>query len=146
MIKLLGDQVAVEPIFDSDKTASGLLYIPDQAKERCDQGIIKYLGPDVEDLCPGDYAIFSGYVGRLVEIDGELLIIMRERFVQAVIQDIPETDIPGLYFKGADGEYFPATYEYVFGFVTSALKNEEWRRKMKINVPKPTKEDYDEGA
>jgi chaperonin GroES len=146
MIKLLADQVAVEPIFDSDKTESGLLYIPDTAKERCDQGIVKYLGPDVKTVEIGDYAIFSGYVGRLVEIDGELLIIMRERFIQAVIEDIPETDIPGLYFKGVDGDYFPATYEYTFGFVSSALKNEEWRRKMKINIPPPKKEDYDEGA
>jgi len=126
MIRLVGNKIAVEPFFDPDKIGS--LYVPEQAKERCDQGIVKYVGPDVEDLQVGDYVLFSGWTGTLVRLEDEgMFIILPEDFVTCLIAP-PTTDVPGLYFKDKDGEYWTATHEMVFQLVTRAMQNEEWRR------------------
>src|SRR5678810_1211728 len=70
MMKLVKDRVAVTPIFDADTSPGGII-IPDIAKERCDQGIVKYIGPNVKDIKIGMYVLFSGYTGTLVHIAGE---------------------------------------------------------------------------
>ena len=154
MIQLPYNKIACEPIFDSDLTPSGLLYVPDTAKERCDQGIVKYVGiqkPNEETgelhflggIQPGDYVLFSGYTGTLVELEDEgLLIIMPVEFIIAKILP-PVTDIEGLYFKDKEGNYFTATHEMVMKLIANNYKNEEWRRKFKVSVPKPEVEDYD---
>lgn len=111
MIELTQDKCAIDPIWDSDFSPSGLLIIPEEAKDRCDQGIVKYIGPDVKTLKVGDYVLFSGYTGVNIRLEGEgVLIIMREDFVEAIVHP-PETDIPGLFFLDQSGEYWPATHE-----------------------------------
>ena len=111
MIRLVENKVAIDPIFDSDYSPSGLLIIPEEAKDRCDQGIIKYIGPEVKDYQIGQYVLFPGHTGTLMRLEGEgLLIIMREEFITCEILP-PNTDIPGLFFRDATGEYWPATYE-----------------------------------
>jgi chaperonin GroES len=105
MIKLLKNQVAVEPIHDPDfnNTTTRLIKIPDFAKERSDQGIVKYLGEDTDpEIQIGDHVIFSGYTGTTIMIDKELLIIMHSDFIKAKI-DIDTYPVPGLYFKGRVG-------------------------------------------
>lgn len=98
MLKLTGSKIAIQAVFDPDKTPGGL-YIPDIAKERCDQGIVKYIGPKVRDLKVGDYVLFGGYDGTTIRLEGEgVLILMREQAVKCIIGDIG-TDVPGLYFK-----------------------------------------------
>src|SRR3990167_2412317 len=98
MLRLKGNDVAVAPIFDPPRTSTGL-YIPDIAKERCDQGIVKYLGPKVEDIYYGDHVLFSGYDGTLSRIDGEgFLIFIPEEAVVAVLFP-PEHISKGIYFR-----------------------------------------------
>lgn len=123
MIRLLGDKIAVVPIGDPNRTegkpvysakeiealkasggfkesGSGSIFIPDEAKERADQGIVKYVGPKVKQIKIGDYVLYSGYTGTTVQFakdaDG-VLIIFREPFVTAIL-DNPDTDVPGLFF------------------------------------------------
>lgn len=128
MIHLIKDKVAVTPIFDPDRTAGGL-WIPEQAQERCDQGIIKYVGPEVKTLKIGQYVLFPNYVGTLMEIEDEgQLIIMREQYITAIIGDIPFTEVPGLYYIDRYGEAIPASYEQVFGIVSKAFTNAEFRK------------------
>jgi len=101
MIKVPREKIAVSPIFDPDESPGGII-IPDIAKERCDQGMVKYIGADVEDIEIGDYVLFSGYTGTTVKLDGEgYLIIMHKDFVTCKV-DNPDTDVAGLYFKGYD--------------------------------------------
>jgi Co-chaperonin GroES (HSP10) len=159
MIKLLENKIAVTPIYDPDRIGS--IYIPDSAQERCDQGIVKYIGPDVKDIRIGDYVLFSGYTGTLVQIEDEgTVIIFPEEFATAILPDPPTTEIPGLYFKvrarqgdGAIGtEYIPATYEQAMGFIAEAFRDQEWRLNMLVRSKfqkkdklenKPTISDYD---
>jgi len=115
--------VFIQPVYDPDKTESGL-YIPDMAKERVDQGVVKYVGERCRWLKVGDYVLFSGYAGETVDLEGEgLLIAMSERLVVAIVGDIDWsiTNVPGLYFKDRNGEYLPAPAEYSIKLITDAL-------------------------
>lgn len=90
MIKLTKKQIAVIPITDPDKI--GHIYIPDIAKQRVDNGVVKYIGPDVQEIRIGDHVLFSGYTGTLVTIEGEgALIIMHEQDVMCRLFDDPPT-------------------------------------------------------
>jgi|SRR5690606_12575987 co-chaperonin GroES (HSP10) len=122
--------VAIKPIMDPDKTESGLLYIPEIAKERADQGIVTYVGSKVKYVEPGDYVIFSGYSGSLIYLAGEgHFIIMHERLIMAVVDDgdWEATLIPGVFITGKDGNFIPATLE-----VMSTLMAETVRKNRKI--------------
>src|SRR5215203_7059395 len=122
MIQLYRNRVAITPIFDRDTSASGRIIIPEEARDRCDQGIVKYIGPEVRDLKIGDYVLFSGYSGDMVRLEDEgKLIIMPETQVQCVLLEPPTIEVPGLYHRDASsGEYFPATSEQAFELIAEA--------------------------
>lgn len=132
-----GDKVAIIPLFDPDKSPGGI-WIPEMAKERCDQGVVKYCGPRCKIVKEGDHVIFPGYSGQTVLIEGEgLLIFMREIDVTATIsgEALDNLEVPGLYFKGKDGVYFQATYEMAMHFIGDALQNSPWHQKFKGRDP-----------
>lgn len=84
MLYMLDDRVAVIPVEDPDMIGS--LWIPDQAKRRSDQGIIKYRGDNVKELRVGDHVLFSQYSGtRITQQDEGHLIIMKESDILALI-------------------------------------------------------------
>lgn len=131
MLGLIANKVAIVPIFDADTTASGLLVVPEVAKKRCKQGIVKYLGPEVEDVKPGDYVTFGGYDGQILEIEDEgLLLIIPEDRITAIIKP-PTTEVYGLYFVDADGKYWPANYEQAVTLIRDAFFNEEWNNQFR---------------
>lgn len=100
MISLTENKIAISPLRDPDMTASGRLYIPDVAKERCDQGIVKHIGPKVKDVKIGDHVLFGGYDGVMVNIEGEgSLIILREQFIKTKFLHSVDPSVPGLYFR-----------------------------------------------
>jgi co-chaperonin GroES (HSP10) len=122
MINLLEDRVAIQPVFDSDKI--GNIYIPDQAKSRCKQGLVKYVGSNVRSVTPGDYVFFPGYSGTVFNLEGEgLLIIMREKSLVAVIKSNrwDSITIDGLYFRDRHNEYWAASYEQALHMITKAI-------------------------
>jgi co-chaperonin GroES (HSP10) len=130
MLEVVGNNVAMTPIFDPDISKGGL-YIPEMAKERCDQGIIKYIGPKVKWAKPGDYCLFSGYSGTYVDVENEgRLILMPENFLICKLHAEP-TEVPGVYFRGRDGDYFPATYEMTMELIAEAFHEAPWFRQRK---------------
>lgn len=150
MLRLMRDNIAAIPIFDPDQIGS--IIVPAQAKERCDQGIVKYIGPEVKDIKIGDYVLFSGYNGTLLDVEDEgQLILMPEEFVTAVIEEHPDTEVNGLYFRGVDGDFFPATYEMAMNIIADSFRDEKWRIDMLVKSKfakkdrlhnKPRLEDY----
>jgi chaperonin GroES len=84
-LKPLGKNVLIHPIDDPSMTESGLLYIPDQAKQRTDNGIVVAKGPDVtEDIQVADHVMFSGYSGDKVSIeDGGIFFLVPESHIHA---------------------------------------------------------------
>ena len=133
MIRLRSKTIAVIPIRDADKIGS--LYIPETAKQRVDQGIVKYIGPDCQFATIGAYVSFSGYSGTLFDIadpeypdrPSETLIIMSEDALHCEMMDLPSTDVPGLFFRDKDGEYFPATFEMAMYLAARAMQEAPWR-------------------
>ncbi|MEC8727815.1 MAG: co-chaperone GroES [Candidatus Puniceispirillales bacterium] len=89
----LHDRVLVERVEQETKTASGII-IPDTAKEKPMQGVIKAVGSGNRDetgkLVPldvkaGDSVLFGKYSGTEVKIDGTEYLIMRESDILGVM-------------------------------------------------------------
>lgn len=131
-------KVAIEPVYESDMTPSGLLYVPDIAKTRVVQGIVKYIGSKVTELEIGDYVLFGGYSGSLIFLQDEgRTIIIDEKFVIAKIDppdNVRNTDVPGLFFRDKFGDYFAATYEMAMILIADMVKETPFRKTFKSNL------------
>lgn len=114
------NKIAVSPVFPSDTI--GNLYVPEQAKDRCKQGIVKYVGKEVKTVNIGDFVIFGAYTGSLIKIEDELLIFMKEEFVEAKIDLSTIVTVPGLYLKDEQG-YFAAPYNAVIDLAAKAVQD-----------------------
>ena len=90
----LHDRVVVRRVESEEKTAGGII-IPDNAKEKPQEGEIIAVGPGGRDesgkLVPldvkvGDRILFGKWSGTEVKIDGEELLIMKESDVMGVLE------------------------------------------------------------
>jgi len=92
-LKPLGDRVVVKVLEVEEKTSSGIV-LPDQAKEKPQQGEVKAVGSgkvldngtklDME-VKVGDKILFSKFAGSDVKVDGEEYLIMRQDDILAVL-------------------------------------------------------------
>ncbi len=83
---MVRDKIAVIPLKDPDMIGS--LYVPEKAKQRPDQGIVKYRGPKCEHIRVGQHVIFSAYTGTKISVEDEgELYIMRAPDVVALMDD-----------------------------------------------------------
>jgi chaperonin GroES len=96
-LKPLGDRVVVEHVEQNDKSAGGV-FLPDTAKEKPQEGIIRAAGPgrtnDEGKVIPitvktGDRVIYSKYSGSEVKIDGKEYLIISEKDVLAIVDKVP---------------------------------------------------------
>jgi chaperonin GroES len=101
-VKLTGDRLVVRPPGSGErKTNSGLL-IPATAApapKRLSWADVALVGPDVRVAKVGDRVLFLPQSGLEVELDGEELVLLRERDVQAVSAPTsPNAErVPGQY-------------------------------------------------
>jgi chaperonin GroES len=93
-IRPLQDRLIVKRLDEEQKTASGL-FIPDNAKEKPQQGKVMAVGKGKVrddgtiqplDLKVGDTILFGKYSGQEVKVDGEEVLIMREDDVYGVVE------------------------------------------------------------
>jgi len=89
----LGDRVLVKRVQEEEKTKGGII-IPDNAKEKPQEGEVVAVGPGARDedgefikpeLNVGDRILFGKWSGSEVKIDGDDLIIMKESDVLGVL-------------------------------------------------------------
>ena len=89
----LHDRVVVKRLEGEEKTKGGII-IPDNAKEKPQEGVIVSVGPGGRDeagklipidLKKGDKILFGKWSGTEVKIDGQDLLIMKESDVMGVI-------------------------------------------------------------
>ena len=101
MLALTGKKVAVQPKFEDDTYANSTIIKPDSYKRRSTQGIVKYIGREVQGYKPGDYIFYSAYAGTLWKWKGELLILLPdyEHDILFKIDNIPYTGIKGVYLR-----------------------------------------------
>lgn len=127
MLSLQKNKVFVIAIGDPERIGS--LYVPDTAKERSDQGIVRYVGPDCKFVKPGDYVVFSGWTGTSIHIENGIGIILPEDQLECIVHP-PATTIAGLYHVDSNGQPFPATYESA----TQLLRDQYWSLPRFANV------------
>jgi len=82
----LGDRVLIRRVEEEAKTKGGII-IPDNAKEKPQEGEVVAAGPGARDdvgkripmdVKAGDRILFGKWSGSEVKIDGEELLIMKE--------------------------------------------------------------------
>jgi chaperonin GroES len=86
-IRLTGDRLVVEIPGNGERTSAGGLLIPATAipaPRRLVWADVRLVGPDVRAASQGDRVLFLPSSGLEVELDGEELVLLRERDVQAV--------------------------------------------------------------
>ncbi len=83
-LKPLGYKIIVERQAASEKTAGGIV-IPDNAKEKPEQGKVIAVGKDVEEVKVGDTIILGKFAATEVKINGNEYLIVREKEVLAII-------------------------------------------------------------
>jgi chaperonin GroES len=91
----LYDRVLVQRVKSEEKTSGGII-IPDTAKEKPLEGIVRAAGPGkVADngetiamqVKEGDRVLFGKYSGTEVSLDGEDHLILNESDILAVVND-----------------------------------------------------------
>ncbi|MBV1705092.1 MAG: co-chaperone GroES [Hyphomicrobiales bacterium] len=89
----LHDRVVVRRLDGEEKTKGGII-IPDNAKEKPQEGEVVSVGPGGRDeagkLVPidvkkGDKVLFGKWSGTEVKIDGQELLIMKESDIMGVV-------------------------------------------------------------
>jgi chaperonin GroES len=93
-LKPLGDRVLVEPV-EEKETKKGGIIIPDTAKEKPTEGIIRALGTGKTDdngkkvpfeVKVGDRVLVSKYGGTEVKLDGKEYKILNSDDILAVLE------------------------------------------------------------
>jgi chaperonin GroES len=93
-VRPLNDRIVVKRLEAEEKTKGGIV-IPDTAKEKPKEGVVKSLGNgkllDNGERAPlqvkeNDRVIFSSYAGTEIKIDGEEYLIMSEDDVLAIVE------------------------------------------------------------
>lgn len=96
MLRLPRKNVAIKP-FSQPSMSDGGIIIPEMAKGRMNQGLVKYVAEGCEYLKPGDHVLFGLYDGTLIFIEGEgRLLIMSEEVVPCVIEGMGNILVSGL--------------------------------------------------
>ncbi len=90
----LHDRVVVRRIEAEEKTKGGII-IPDNAKEKPQEGEVIAVGPGARDesgkinaldVKAGDRVLFGKWSGTEVRIDGQDLLIMKESDIMGVLE------------------------------------------------------------
>jgi chaperonin GroES len=96
-LKPLFDNVVVEHVEQDDKTSGGI-FLPDTAKEKPQEGVIRAVGPGrvtdkgtVVDMHvkAGDRVLYRKYSGSEVKIDGTEYLIIPEKDILAIVDKVP---------------------------------------------------------
>ena len=88
MIKPLADRVLIEPKEAETRTAAGL-YIPDNAKEKPQQGKVIAVGPGKKDepmeVKKGDEVLYGKYAGTEVSVEDKKYLIVKQSDILAIL-------------------------------------------------------------
>ena len=88
MLKPLGTRVVIEPKEAETMTAGGL-YIPDNAKEKPQQGIIVAAGPGSKDepmeVKVGDAVLYGKYAGTEFTLEDKKYLIVNQSDILSIV-------------------------------------------------------------
>lgn len=84
MLTPLGNRVLIEVIDIKEKTHSGLL-IPDSAKEKPQEGVVKAVGKDVKRVGIGNRILFGKFTGFDLKLQDTEYLILNEDDILAIV-------------------------------------------------------------
>ncbi len=93
-LRPLNDKIIVRRLDAEDKTKGGII-LPEKAKEKPREGIVKSVGDGkllengkrmAIQVKTGDRIIFSSYAGSEIKVDGDELLILGEDDILAVVE------------------------------------------------------------
>lgn len=87
-LKPLGNKIVVLRA-PKPKNAAGL-YIPDLPTEVNDKGRVLAVGSDVKNIERGHMVLFTKYAGAEVKVDGVPMLVMTNKDVIAILEEVPE--------------------------------------------------------
>jgi co-chaperonin GroES (HSP10) len=99
-LRLTGDRLVVRVPGSGERTSASGLLIPATAMpapKRLQWADVTLVGPDVRVAVAGDQVLFLPASGLEVELDGDELVLLRERDVQAVRSASGRDRTPGQY-------------------------------------------------
>lgn len=99
-VRMLHDRLLVEPEVDaSERQSSAGLVIPATAvgPKRLAWAVVVAVGEHVRQVAVGDRVLFDPDERAEVELGGKDLVLLRERDVHAVSQEVDESGPTGLY-------------------------------------------------
>ncbi len=95
MIRVLRDRILIKKE-EAKETTTGGIYIPDAAREKSNNAIIMKIGPDVEDVAPGDKILVPEYSGTEVKNDGKEYLLISPHDILCVVDGEPDEGILAL--------------------------------------------------
>ena len=96
-LKPLHDNVVIEHVEQEDKTSGGV-FLPDTAKEKPQEGVIRAIGGGrtldngtklAMGVKVGDRVLYRKYSGSEVKIDGTEYLIIPEKDILAIVDKVP---------------------------------------------------------
>ena len=96
-LKPLHDNVVIEHVEQEDKTSGGV-FLPDTAKEKPQEGMIRAIGGGrtldngtklAMGVKVGDRVLYRKYSGSEVKIDGTEYLIIPEKDILAIVDKVP---------------------------------------------------------
>ena len=93
-LKPLSDKVIVQKLEPEEKTSGGIL-LPDNTKEKPQEGKVIAVGPGAVDdkgqrkpidVKDGDHVLFAKYSGTEVKLDGQEYLILSARDILAIVK------------------------------------------------------------
>lgn len=82
----LFNRLYIIPIEDPNKRKNSILYVPEEARQKVDHGIVKYRGPGTsKEIKVGDHVLFGAYNGTKLSVSDEgILIVIEEDSIEAI--------------------------------------------------------------
>lgn len=85
----LGERILVQRVEEEQKTASGI-YIPDNAKEKSQQAIVKVVSAEVEEegiIKVGDKVVIeNNYSGSTIKLDGVEYVVLETSEILGIMK------------------------------------------------------------
>jgi chaperonin GroES len=108
-VKPLNDWAVLRPVEAAIRTAGGI-YIPESAKEKPAEGVVVAIGPGAYEeekrgekkqpkkerkfiptsVKPGDRVLYERYAGQEMTVDGEDIVLVREKNILGLMPAAPE--------------------------------------------------------
>ncbi len=85
-IRLLKNQIMIEPAVVKDKINRGGLFIPEGLQQPSYEGVVVAAGSNVLDVNIGNHIMYKRNYGTPVEYGGKHYLLLTEDYIEAILE------------------------------------------------------------